>query len=130
MAESGHEGKKKLATRGEAPGRGRAVSRATVAPLVLEMEELTLWVMGRVAGFPRDHRFTMGDRLIESCLAVVDALVEASFTREKLGVLGAAARSLTRARTLVRLCNRAGLISHHQLDHFAERRMTDIGRGE
>ena len=41
------------------------------------MEELTLWVIGRVKSFPRDHRFTLGDRLIESCLVVLDALVEA-----------------------------------------------------
>jgi hypothetical protein len=37
--------------------------RASVAPVVLLMEELTLWVLQRVAKFPREHRFTLGDRL-------------------------------------------------------------------
>ncbi|MBN1606059.1 MAG: four helix bundle protein [Polyangiaceae bacterium] len=128
MTESEREARdKNEGVRTGARGRRRGAASAAVPPLVIEMEDLTLWVIGRVSSFPRDHRFTLGDRLIESCLAVVDALVEASFTRDKLGLLLAAARSLTRARTLVRLCNRAGFVSDKQRNHFAER-TDEIGR--
>jgi hypothetical protein len=34
------------------------------------MEDLTHWVMERVAKMPREHRFTVGGRLLETCLEV------------------------------------------------------------
>lgn len=42
------------------------------------MEPLSLWVLKRVEGFPRNHKFTVGDRLIESCLQAQTSLVEGS----------------------------------------------------
>ncbi len=62
---------------GEAPGnqserseRREPNSRAPAEPaaLALRMEDLSLWTAERVAKFPRDHKFTVGDRLLETCL--------------------------------------------------------------
>jgi len=94
---------------------------------VIQMEDLTLWVMLRVAKFPRDHRFTLGDRLIEACLTVLDDLVHAAFSRDKVGLLTHASRTLTRARTLVRLAHRAGVLSEKQRTYFAEQ-SDEVGR--
>jgi hypothetical protein len=58
------------------------------------MEELTLWVMQRVAQMPRAHKFTVGDRLVETCLDVTGALVDASFTRDKGALLAGASRGV------------------------------------
>jgi hypothetical protein len=96
-------------------------------PLVVEMEDLCVWVLERVAKFSRDHRFTVGDRLIDVCLGVVDDLVEASFIRDKVAVLARASRGLTRARTLVRIAHRMRLLSESQRTYFAER-SEEIGR--
>jgi hypothetical protein len=95
--------------------------------VILQMEDLALWVMQRVAMFPRDHRFTIGDRLIETSLSVLDDLVAAAYTRDKVALLARAARTLTRSRTLVRLSHRAGLMSESQRTFFAER-SDGIGR--
>jgi hypothetical protein len=57
------------------------------AAIALRMEDLTLWALERAAKMPRDHKFTVGDRLVETCLDVNAALVEASFVRDKLGLL-------------------------------------------
>ena len=35
------------------------------------MEGLLTWTEERVAKFPRDHKFTVGDRLLEICLDVM-----------------------------------------------------------
>lgn len=35
------------------------------------MEGLLTWTAERVAKFPRDHKFTVGDRLLETCLDVM-----------------------------------------------------------
>jgi hypothetical protein len=82
------------------------------------MEDVTLWVIERVAKMPRDHKFTIGDKLVETCLEVTTLLVEASFVRDKAGLLLQASRGLTRARVLVRLAQRLKLLSMQQRDHF------------
>lgn len=95
------------------------------------MEELTVWIIERVAKFPRAHKFTVGDRLVETCLDITAGLVDATYlphrSREKLARLHRASRDLTRARVLVRLAQRLSLISRRQREFFAER-SDDIGR--
>jgi hypothetical protein len=51
------------------------------------MEELTLWVIQRVAKMPRAHRFTVGNRLTETCLDVTATLLDAGFSRDKRALL-------------------------------------------
>ena len=41
------------------------------------METLLAWVVLRVAKFPCDHEFTVGDGLVETCLDITCALVDA-----------------------------------------------------
>lgn len=108
---------------GGAPGdrsdSARPSAPAAPAAIALRMEDLTLWALERVAKMPRDHKFTIGDRLVETCLDVNAALVETSFVRDKLQLLHAASRGLIRARVLVRLAERLGLLSANQRAHFA-----------
>ena len=91
------------------------------------MEELTLWVMQRAAKMPRAHKFTVGDRLVETCLEVTTSLVEASFKRDKRALLARASRGLTRARLLARLAHRLGLISEKQSLYFGSE-STEVGK--
>jgi hypothetical protein len=42
------------------------------------MEDLTHWVAQRVAKMPREHKFAIGDELVEACLDVTCGLVEAT----------------------------------------------------
>jgi hypothetical protein len=93
----------------------------------LKMEELTLWAIERVAKMPRTYKFELGDRLMDACLEVNTLLVEASFVRDKRGLLAQASRGLTRARVLVRLAQRLRLLSQAQQDHF-DRASVEVGR--
>ena len=68
----------------------------------MRMEELTLWVTQRAAKMPRGHKFTLGERLVQTCLDVTASQVDASFSRDKRTLLSAASRGLTRARLLCR----------------------------
>ena len=122
--ESGEAG-----SRGGAPGRasGGERVRTDAAVIALRMEDITVWVIERVAKMPRDHKFTVGDKLVETCLEVTTLLVEASFTRDRLVLLGAASRALTRARVLVRVAQRLGLLSSAQREHFA-RESLEVGK--
>lgn len=105
-------------SRGEAPGRSnQAVGDPAV--VALRMEDLTVWVVERAAKFPRDHKFTVGDRWVETCLEVTTLLVEASYARDKLPMLLTASRALTRARVLVRIAQRLRLLSSAQREYFS-----------
>lgn len=76
----------------------------------LQMEELTLWVIGHAAKFSRTYEFTVGDRLVETCLDITAGLVDASYlhhhSRDKLARLHRVSRDFTRARVLVCLAQR------------------------
>jgi hypothetical protein len=86
------------------------------------MEGLLTWTAERVAKFPRDHKFTVGDRLLETCLDVMAALTEAAYRRDKREVLTSASRGLVRARILARLARVLLCLSEAQHLHFARDR--------
>lgn len=91
------------------------------------MEDIAHWVIERVAKMPREHKFAIGDKLVEACLDVTCALVDATYTRDKLALLAQASRGLVRARVLARLAHRSRLLSGDQLAHF-ERETLEAGR--
>ena len=62
------------------------------AVAAVRMEALVLWVIQRVEKFPRSHKFTVGDRWIDTCLEVQTSLVEATYVRDKRGLLAGASR--------------------------------------
>ncbi|MCU0694446.1 MAG: four helix bundle protein, partial [Polyangiaceae bacterium] len=100
---------------------------APPAVAALRRESLLPWVVGRVEAFPRNHRFTVGDRWIESCLDAQSNLVEATYVREKRALLLSASRGLVRARVLARLASSLHAISRDQEAHVS-RETTEIGR--
>jgi hypothetical protein len=83
------------------------------------MEVLLAWVVERFAKFSREHKFTVGDRLVETCLDITCHLVEASYRRDKHAELAAASRTLVRARVLVRLARAVRCVSEAQHLYFA-----------
>jgi hypothetical protein len=91
------------------------------------METLLTWTAERVAKFPRDHKFTVGDRLVETCLDIMCNLVEASYKRDKQPLLASASRALVRARVLVRLARMLRCVSEAQQAHF-DRESAELGR--
>jgi hypothetical protein len=51
------------------------------------MEDITHWVIERVAKMPREHKFAIGDKLVEACLDVTCGLLEATYVRDTLALL-------------------------------------------
>ncbi|MSP60863.1 MAG: diversity-generating retroelement protein Avd [Myxococcales bacterium] len=121
---------RKQETAPESPGpKGRPPEKKSPPPpvIALRMETLLTWTVERVAKFPRDHKFTVGDRLIETCLDITTALVEASYKRDKAHELAAASRALVRARVLVRLAAHLRCLSGEQHHHFVKE-SDEVGR--
>ena len=110
-----------------APIKKFSQQSADPAVVALRMEDLTVWVIERVAKMPRDHKFTVGDKLVETCLQVTTLLTEASYVRDKVALLAAASRALTRARVLVRIAQRLRLLSDSQREYFSTQSL-EIGK--
>lgn len=126
MSASGDEEEKDGGPGAKPPGQHGAQTTAP-AVVALRMEDISHWVIERVAKMPREHKFAIGDKLVEACLDVTCALVEATYVRDKLGLLAQGSRGLVRARVLARLANRSRLLSHEQLAHF-DRETVSVGR--
>ena len=50
--------------------------------------DLTLWIIQKVEKFPRAHRFTVGDRLVQEALDLLLLLVEAAYRTERSASCG------------------------------------------
>lgn len=89
--------------------------------------ELLAWLIPLLDHFPRQRRFTLGERLESGLLSVLEALVEAAFTRHKQAALKRANRRLAVNRHLWRLAVELKVINLKRYEHGI-RLMDDLGR--
>ena len=94
--------------------------------VVVKTYDFVLWLLPHLAGFSRQHRFTLGDRMENQALEILDLLVQASYSREKRDLLRQANLGLERLRFLIRLAKDLRLLSGSQYE-FAGRAMYGIG---
>ena len=55
--------------------------------VITKFYDLVIWSCNHVAKFPRSHRFTLGDRLELRIYSVLELLLRAKYTRERLDIL-------------------------------------------
>jgi len=94
--------------------------------VIMKTYDFTLWLLPHLAKFSRDHRFTLGNRLEEGALEVLELLVEASYSGDKRSLLHRANTRLNRVRYLIRLAKDLRQISVKQYE-FAARAIDGIG---
>src|ERR1700680_945424 len=71
-------------------------SRRTGAAIEAHYQFL-VWLMPTVGKFPRSHKFTLGDRIEAVALGVLEALIEAIYTKERNQHLRAANLGIVRS---------------------------------
>jgi len=71
-------------------------------PALETMYRFTLWLIPTLEKFPRSQRFLLGDRIETAALDVLDLLIQATDTRERLLLLRRANLGLERLRILAR----------------------------
>ncbi|MCP4697147.1 MAG: diversity-generating retroelement protein Avd [Gammaproteobacteria bacterium] len=82
--------------------------------------EFLLWLIPLLDQFPRNRRFTLGERLESGMLNVLELLVTAAYSREKGALLQEANRQLSVLRHLWRLCFELKIISMKRYEHGAK----------
>ena len=88
--------------------------------------QLMLWLVPQLDKFPRSRRFTLGEKIEATMLAILELLVIASFERRKSPALVEANRKLTVVRHLWRLAMELKAVSHKSYQHGA-RLMVELG---
>ena len=72
-------------------------------PVVQKAYDLAKEVLPRVSRFPRDYKYTLGDRIAENTLEILENVIQAAFRKERKPVLENINLSLERLRFLLRL---------------------------
>ena len=86
-----------------------------------------LWLVPTVEKFPRAQKFLLGDRIQSIALDVLEGLVEATYTRNRVPVLRAVNLKLEKLRLLFRLATDLQILDLRRYEHAA-RSIDEIGR--
>lgn len=100
---------------------------AKLPKAVQDCHELLEWLIPHLDKFPRLRRFTLGERIETGLLEVLERLIEAAYSRDKVRVLKQANLRLDVVRHLWRLAYRLHVIPVNRYDHGAGR-MEALGR--
>jgi hypothetical protein len=89
--------------------------------------QFLVWLLLTVEKFPRSHKFTLGDRIEITALEVLEALIEATYTRDRALHLRCANLGIEKLRFLTRLAADLRLLDRRRYEHAA-RILDDTGR--
>ena len=80
------------------------MTRRSDPPVVLvKWYDFTKWVLGHVDNFPKNQRFVFGQRLADGVLAILELIVDATYSDKKSKILLEVNRRLEVLRWLLRL---------------------------
>jgi len=107
--------------------KGKTKNSDTELVAVSKAYDLLRELTQRVGKFRREFRFLLGDRILTNSYDVLDLLIEAKYSREKLALLARANLRLEQMRFQVRLAHDEKLVSTHQYE-VASRLINEVGR--
>lgn len=89
--------------------------------------QFLMWLVPAIEKFPRSHKFTTGDRIETLALDVLESLIEATYTKERLQHLRRANLGIEKLRFLFRLAADLRLLDRRRYEHAA-RALDETGR--
>jgi hypothetical protein len=87
----------------------------------------TDWILDKCDRFPKQTRFTMGGRIANLAVDVLEALTEASYSKEKRAILIRVNLQFEKLRLLLRLCFHRKYLSLAQYE-FIQLEINTAGR--
>ena len=97
------------------------------APVLEKMYQFVLWLVPTVDKFPRAQKFLIGDRIQTGALDVLEHLIEAAYSRDKLPILNRINLQLEKLRYLFRLAFDLRIMDMRRYE-FAARAIDEIGK--
>ena len=96
-------------------------------PAVEAHYQFLTWLVPAIEKFPRSQKFMLGDRIQATALDVLEALIEATYTRDRRGHLARANLGLEKLRFFCRLSVDLKVLDARRYEHAA-RSLDEIGR--
>ena len=84
------------------------------------------WAIPHIAKFPRNQRYTIGERLENKLFCLLDLLIEAQYSKDKAIALKNANLEIEQMRHFFRLCNDLRLINLKSYE-YSSKCLFDIG---
>ena len=91
----------------------------TELPIFTLWYEITGKILDRAGRFPKNHRPTLGNRLIDRSLEMMDLVVRLRYTRQRSALFQEANLTLQQMRVLLRICFEKRLVSASQYEELA-----------
>ena len=107
-------------------GTSRDRARETGAALESHYRFI-LWLVPSVERFPRGQKFLLGDRIQSTALDVLEALIQATYTRQRQAHLVRANLGLEKLRFFFRLSHDLRYLDSRRYEHAA-RSLDETGR--
>jgi len=95
-------------------------------PAVQKAYDLCNELLPRISNFSKDYKFSLGDRIVENSLTILELLIQASYSRHKVKLLDEANMRLERLRFLLRLSRDLGPVSNKGYEHVMKM-ITELG---
>ncbi len=89
--------------------------------------QFLLWLGPVLEKFPKDKRFTLGERILSLALDILESLIEATYTRERVHHLRRANLGIEKLRFLMRLSADYKILDKDRYA-FAARTLDETGR--
>ena len=96
-------------------------------PAVEAHYQFLTWLMPTVEKFPKSHKFTIGDRIEIAALDVLEMLIEATYTKDRLQHLQQANLGIEKLRFLLQLATDLKLLDRRRYE-YAARALDETGR--
>jgi len=99
----------------------------TTAPIIEKHYQFVLWMLPKLAKYPRDQRFLLADQVERCLLDILSLLLRAAYSKEKRSYLTEANFKLEETRYLLRISRDMKYLSVKE-HHFASISLLEIGK--
>ncbi len=103
------------------------MARNSLPKAVQDCHNLLIWLIPILDNFPRNRRFTLGERLEAGLIEILELLVEAAYAKTKRDVLRRANLRLAVVRHLWRMAHELQTINTKRYAHGAKL-LEDLGK--
>lgn len=92
-----------------------------------KLYEFIVWYMDKLAKYPKKYKYTLGERIINTALDILEKFIEAQYGSKKSHHLRQANVGLEKLRYLVRLSKDLHCISLQEFE-YAAKSLLEIGK--
>lgn len=96
-------------------------------PIIVKSYNLTLWYLKKIEKFPKNHRYSIGEKIQNSLLELMLILSDTIYSKNKRELLTQANKEIERLRLLTRLLKDLTILSTDN-SRFVNSNLAEIGQ--